>query len=129
MSGVVVDTSAWIDFFAGRPAEVVDEALAQGTVMLAPVVVAELLSGAHRPAERRALADMLKEVPLHDTPLAHWVGVGELRRSLKEKGLSVSTPDAHVAQCALELDALLISKDAIFGKIARVTRLRVRAAS
>jgi hypothetical protein len=129
VSGVVVDTSSWIEFFAARPAAVVDDALAQGAVVLAPIVVAELLSGAHRAAERRALTDFLKEVPLHDTQLAHWLRVGELRRHLKEKGLDVSTPDAHVAQCALDRDALLVTQDAIFAKVARVTRLRVQTAS
>jgi hypothetical protein len=33
-------------------------------------------------------------------------------------GLSVSTSDAQVAQCALDRDALLLSQDAIFTKIA-----------
>jgi len=37
----------------------------------------------------------------------------------------VSTPDAHVAQCALELDAPLLSRDRLFVKIAALTRLRL----
>jgi len=126
VSGGVVDTSVWIDFLAGRPVEGLEETLEQGLVALPPVVVAELISGAHRPRDRAALADLLKELPLHETPLAHWVRVGELRRSLQEKGLWVSTPDAHVAQCALDREAVLFSRDAVFAEIARWAPLRVR---
>ena len=74
-----------------------------------------------------AIADLFRELPLHETPLAHWIRVGELRRNLREKGLAVSTPDAHVAQCALDRDAVLLSRDAVFGRIARLCPLRLRA--
>ncbi len=128
MSGVVADTSVWIDFFAGRPVPSLEDALAHGLVVLAPLAVAELIGGARRPRERAAIAELLQELPLHETPLAHWIAVGELRRGLKDKGVSASTPDAHVAQCALDRGALLLSRDAVFARIARVSSLRVRPA-
>lgn len=125
MSGAVADTSIWIDFLAGRPATALEEALAQGTVVLPPLVVAELISGAGKRADRLAIGELLQELAVHDTPLEHWIGVGDLRRTLKEKGLNVSTPDAHIAQCALDRDAVLLTRDAVFRRIARVTKLRV----
>ncbi len=125
MSGLVVDTSVWIDFFAGAPVPALEEGLAHGIVVLPPIVVAELVSGARRPRDRAAIADLLGELPLHETPRVHWVHVGELRRNLQDHGVTVSTPDAHVAQCALDRDALLLSRDAVFGRIARHSRLRL----
>ena len=127
MSGVVADTSAWIDFFAGRPAHALEDALAQGLVVLPPLVVAELISGAHRARDRTAIARLVDDLPLHETPLAHWIRVGELRRRLRERGISVSTPDAHVAQCALDRDAVLLSSDAVFMRIARSAGLRLES--
>lgn len=127
MSGVVADTSIWIDFFAGVPAPALEEGLERGVVVLPPVVVAELVSGAHRARERTALEDMLRELPLHDTPRSHWVRVGELRRFLRAKGVTASTPDAHVAQCAIDRDAILLARDAIFPHIARHSPLRLDA--
>ena len=47
-----------------------------------------------------------------------------LRADLRARGLSVSTPDAHVAQCALDVDGLLLTEDTIFGKIGCVAPLR-----
>ena len=125
VSGVVVDTSVWIEFFSGRPAVALEDALGQGAVVLPPLVVAELISGARRPADRAAIARLVDELPLHETSLDHWIRVGELRRGLLDSGLSVSTPDAHVAQCAIDRGALLLSKDAVFARIARLSPLRL----
>ncbi len=129
MNGVVVDTSAWIDFFAGAELPPLADALARGIVVLPPIVIAELVSGARRPAERRAIADLVMELTIHDTPPDHWVRVGTLRRELRDRGLSVSTPDAHVAQCALDRSAPLLTKDHVFARIAEFVPLKLIAAS
>lgn len=125
MSDVVVDTSTWIDFFAGRRVAVLEEALSRSSVVLPPIVLAELVSGARRRSEREAIRDLLADIPLHETPLAHWLRVGELRLRLASRGVSVSTPDAHVAQCALDRDGVLLSHDRVFSRIAAVTALRM----
>ncbi len=125
MNGVVVDTSVWVDYLAGGDIPILGDALRQGSIILPPVVLAELVSGPHRPRERAALIDFLSDLPLCDTPRDHWIRVGELRRRCREKGVSVSTPDAHVAQCALDIDALLLTRDAIFSDIARHADLRL----
>jgi predicted nucleic acid-binding protein len=122
---MLVDTSAWIDFFAGETIAVLEEALAAHTVILPPLVVAELVSGAVDPRERKAITELALELPIHETPREHWVSVGNLRRALRGRGLSVSTPDAHIAQCALDRGALLLSRDTIFSRIADVVPLRV----
>jgi tRNA(fMet)-specific endonuclease VapC len=127
VSGVVVDTSVWIEFFAGRPVPSLEEALAQGSVVLSPLIVAELVSGARRSRDRESIAGLMRELPLHETPLDHWVRVGDLRRQLSGRGLAVSTPDAHVAQCALDRDALLLSRDAVFQRIAAIGKLRLQS--
>lgn len=126
MAGVVVDTSVWIDFFAGKETRDVEEALVHGMAIIPPIVVAELISGATLQNQREMIGDLLQDAPVHDTPLEHWLMVGDLRRMLARKGVTVTIPDAHVAQCALDRDALLLTRDAVFAKIARHTRLRLR---
>jgi predicted nucleic acid-binding protein len=122
---VVVDSSVWVDFFSGRGVPVLEQALDRGAVLLSPVVLAELVSGARNARELRQLDDLLGDLPLHATPREHWWAVGRLRRFLAEKGVSISTPDAHVAQCALDVDVPLFSRDAVFGKVAAHTALRL----
>jgi predicted nucleic acid-binding protein len=114
----------WIDFLAGRPVPALEEGLAQGAVVLPPIVVAELVSGARRERQRAAIIDLVEDLPVHETSREHWIRVGDLRRRLASRGVAVSTPDAHVAQCAIERDALLLSRDAVFEDICKVTSLR-----
>jgi predicted nucleic acid-binding protein len=122
---VIVDSSGWIDFLSGRPAAAVQDAIATGRVVLPPLVVAELLSGNLAPYQRAAVGELLQDFPLHETPLLHWMNVGELRRSLATHGVNVTIPDAHVAQCAIDRRAMLYSGDEIFTRIARHTPLRI----
>ena len=129
MSGVVADTSVWIDFFAGRPAPALEAALSHGLVVLPPLVVAELVSGARRKSERAQIAKLAEELPVHEAHVDHWIRVGELRRTLLDHGLSVSTPDAHVAQCALDRDAMLLSRDKIFARVASRVGLKLGSAA
>ena len=125
MSALAVDTSVWVDFFRGEPLPQLEQALERGFVLLAPLVCAELLSSPLPARKRAKLVDMLCDLPLHPTPFEHWARVGALRAGLLRSGLSVSTPDAHVAQCALDCGGLLWSRDHIFGKMARHCELRL----
>ena len=124
MSALVIDTSSWIAFFGeGAGDAIIEPALEDGTVYLPPIVVAELLSGRMAERARGKLEQFLLTLPLCQADVGHWFRVGRLRSSLAAKGLSVSTPDAHVAQCSLDLGADLLSADAVFRLVARHTKL------
>jgi predicted nucleic acid-binding protein len=86
-----------------------------------------LLSAPLRPQERRKLTAFLRDLPMHETPLEHWEKVGLLRAALARKGLAVSTPDAHVGQCAIDLRAAVWSNDGVFRQIAVHTDLSLFA--
>lgn len=126
MSALVVDTSSWISYFASHAgAEIIEAALQEGRVHLPPGVVAELNSGKLAAAKRAALLDFLSDLPLCGADFGHWVRVGALRSQLLARGLSVSTPDAHIAQCAIDLEAELLSEDRIFHSVAAQGSLRL----
>lgn len=123
MSALVVDTSSWIAWLAGGGSGLVDEALDEGRLHLPVIVSAELLSGRLDDAERAELQDMLSDLPAVGTDPEHWFRVGKLRAELRSKGLSVSTPDAHVAQCTIDTGGVLLTEDRVFEKIAKVVPL------
>ena len=122
---VIVDSSVWIDYLESGAIGAV-EALAGARMVLPPLVIAELLSGELTPRLRDLVSGLLQDYPLADTPLQHWISVGSLRRTCAAKGLKLTIPDAHVAQCALDLDAVLLTRDEVFHQIATHTSLRLR---
>lgn len=117
MSAIVVDTSSWIAYFKGVPYPAIDDALQEGRLYLPAMVAAELTSGQIPPAKKAALMDFLRELPLVDYGLEHWFRVGELRQKAARKGLNISMPDAHVAQCCLDVKGQLVSEDKVFKKL------------
>lgn len=125
MSEILVDTCVWIDFFSGRPLPRLEEALQEGRVRLSPVVAAELLSGARAGSEQKKLRAFLLDLETPAFGIGHWFEVGALRQKLAKKGLQVSTPDAHVAQAALDGGGLLYSFDQIFKKMAAWIPLKI----
>ena len=125
MSALVVDTSSWVSYFAGRGSPLINTALAEGRVYLPVVVAAELLSGRLPPRGRRDLERMLDALPLAPNDRQHWFRTGALRAALAAKALSVSTPDAHVAQAALDLGAELLTEDKVFARIATHAALKL----
>ena len=128
MNVIIVDTSSWISYFNDDFREShadVDLALKEGRVYLPPIVAAELLSSRLKTSERARLIDFLKELPLCEISFDHWSRVGELRARLAAKELEISTPDAHVAQCAIDLGGYLLSEDGVFKKVSSVASLRI----
>jgi predicted nucleic acid-binding protein len=127
VDALVIDTSSWIAHLRASAGSRVDEALSRVRVYLPPIVLAELLSGRMSRRERARLLTILDPLALCRTDRGHWTRVGELRARLAGLGLSASLPDVHVAQCALDLDAPLLTEDGVFGLIAKRTRLRLAA--
>jgi len=125
VSVLVVDTSSWISYFNNGLDPGIDEALTESRVYLSGIIAAELTSGKISVHHRSDLESFLSDLPLIQTDLDHWFRVGHLRATLLAKGLTVSTPDAHVAQCALDLQAELLTEDKIFAKIAKKIGLQL----
>jgi predicted nucleic acid-binding protein len=102
-----------------------EEAVQAESLVLPPIVIAELLSGSDDPFRRAAIAEVLQDFPMQFVDLGHWMAVGDLRRNMKGLGVNLTIPDAHVAQCALDLDATLLTRDAVFGLVAEHVPLRL----
>ncbi len=122
---LVIDTSVWNDYFnVAAHSDLVEEALRDGRVYLPPIVASELTSGELSKVNLKKLSSFLRDLPLCVTPLHNWIRVGDLRQKLRRLGESISTPDAHVAQCAIDLDAPLLSRDSVFERIEKLSGLR-----
>lgn len=105
--------------------ELIDSALMEGRVVLPPVVVAELMSAQLTQKQEKELVAFLDDLPLCEVSMQHWIATGKTRALLAKKGLNVSTPDCHVAQCALDVNGFVISEDKIFQKMAKYLPFRL----
>lgn len=128
MTGVVADTAEWIEHLLGRPAPMFEQCLEARAIVVPLVTVTELTSGARTREEFMVIEDLLEDLPHHEPTFHHFARAGELRRLMREKGVTISPPDALVAQCALDRDAPLLTRDAVFWKIAAHTKLRIASA-
>ena len=118
---ILVDTSAWIDFFRGASpvASAVDRALESDEVALCGPVLTELRRGLRSPAERRRVLPLLSGCHLLDPPPALWEEAGDLGYALARRGTSVKTLDLLIAAYALSHSVPLLTTDGDFARMRR----------
>jgi len=114
---VLVDTSAWVDFFNGQPSPQA-EALArlineEADVLTCGVVAAEVLQGIRRSKNLASIEKHFLDMEwLTPREPETYLASADLYRQLRSKGLTIrSTIDCMIARLAEENDALLLSKD------------------
>ncbi len=111
---IAADTSTWIAFFegaAGRDVELLDRALGDRQVLMAPAVLTELLSDPKLPRDVRAT---LADVPLLEVTDGFWRRAGELRALVLGKRRKARLGDALIAQSCLDGGVPLITRDRDF---------------
>ena len=114
---VLVDTSAWVDFFNGHPspeAEALTRLIREeADVLTCGVVVAEVLQGLRKSKTLTKIEQHLLGMEwLTPREPETYVEAANLYRHLRSKGVTIrSTIDCVIAQLADEHDVLLLSKD------------------
>lgn len=128
---MIIDTSVWIDYLAGRggwQADLVDAELeAERPVGLTDVVYTEVLQGIRHDrdllvVERTLLAlDVLQLQGLEDFRAA-----AELYRAARRRGLTIRrTADCLIAVVCIRAERPLLHADADFDRLASVSPLQV----
>jgi predicted nucleic acid-binding protein len=117
---ILVDTSAWVDFFRGngRLAHAVDSALGSGEAALCGPVMTEIRRGLRREQRTRVLG-LLEGCQLLEQPDDLWALAGDLGALLTRRGQTVKTLDLLIATYAIAHGARLLTADSDFNSIAR----------
>lgn len=111
---IVADTNTWIAFLTGKTGEdvsLLDRALTDRQVLMAPVVLTELLSD---PKLLVSVAKLLTEVPLAEVELDYWQRAGALRAGLLGQGRRARLGDSLIAQSCIDKSATLLTRDQDF---------------
>jgi len=119
---ILVDTSAWIDFFRGRGrvAEQVDQLLETDEAALCGPVVTELRRGLRSSAERDHVLSLLSGCHVLDQPVRLWEETGEIGWYLGRRGAAVKSLDLLIAAYALAHDVPILTADRDFALMRRV---------
>lgn len=121
MSEILVDTSAWIEFFrAPRSAsgQAVDVLLGEGRVCTTPLVMVEVIAGARDRAAFERLRMDFQALPRVDPPPALWEEMLDVRWRLKKAGVAgVSIPDLIIAMTAVAHQKVILTLDRDFWRM------------
>jgi predicted nucleic acid-binding protein len=129
MSNILIDTSAWIEFF--RPhgdthiRNTINQLLDDNEAALCGIILSELLRGTRTDRECRDLADRLGTLVYLSTPEELWWEAGRLGSHLTRKGVNTPTTDILIATVAIENKVPLLHKDRHFPFIARYSDLKL----
>lgn len=115
---VLVDTSVWIPFFRRRDHPPwrgeLAAMVAEARVAVAPVVLAELLYGAVTERERATIRDLAEGARIVEPDVDTWLAAGDLGRSLRSRGRTLSITDCVLAAVARREDLPLWTLDRDF---------------
>ncbi len=119
-AGVLPDTCAWIDFFAGKTTSVANllaVALQNFSVFTCGPVLSELLQGARGDHDREAVLEAHRSLEYAEVTPAVWVRAGDLAAALRRSGTTVPLSDLLIAAIAIEQRLEIITADKHFGLI------------
>jgi predicted nucleic acid-binding protein len=126
---ILVDTSAWIGFFArtgySELKTRLKKLLDDDRVATAGPIVLELLQGCRSKEERTQLDRRLRALHWLAIEDRLWFMAGETSFTLRREGITISAIDALIATLAETYDCALLHLDSDFDQIARHTRLRL----
>lgn len=120
---IAADTSTWVAYLEGRAGddvELLDRALEDRQVVMAPVVLTELLSDPELPSD---VAKTLLEIPLIDVESEYWQRAGALRAKVLAKRRRARLGDALIAQTCLDQGIRLVTRDRDFRVFAEAAGL------
>ena len=118
---IAIDT--WIGFLqgdGGQDADLLDRALQDRQVLMAPAVLTEVLSDPKLPSE---VSQSLLELPLIEIEPGYWQRAGELRAKVSAKRGKARLGDALLAQCCIDRGIPILTRDRDFLEFAEAAGL------
>ena len=122
---MAADTSTWVGFLqgdGGADTDLLDEALKDRQVLMAPAVLAEVLSDPKLPSE---VSDALLDLPLIAIEPGYWQRAGELRAKVLATRRKARLGDALIAQSCIDRGIPLLTRDRDFRAFAEAAGLDI----
>jgi len=111
---IAADSSTWVAFLqgdSGEDSQLLQKALQDRQVLMAPAVLTEVLSAPQLPP---SVAATLSEIPLIEVTDGYWERAGTLRAKVLAKKRKARLGDALIAQSCLDRGIPLLTRDRDF---------------
>jgi len=131
MNKVIVDTSAWIEFFRPQGSAPLREAIklliSESRILLPGIIRTEILRGTKSREEYDMLDDLLKGLTYLPVAEDFWGRLSQFSFDLLRKGLTIPLTDTYIALIAMENNARILHCDKHFDLIAQERRLKIES--
>jgi len=127
---MLVDTSVWIDLFAGRDTPqvvILEQTIARGDdIALCGIILTEILQGIRNDRQFNRVRRDLRPVLMLTMAEPVFVRAAQLFRQLRKQGLTIrKTNDCIIAATAIEHGIPLLHNDRDFDSLATHTNLAI----
>lgn len=126
---ILIDTSAWIDFFRKKDLGIyrlVAKLLKEKRAVGSGIIALELIRGGKTIKELNYLNDLFEVIDTVDPNPQSYFLAGKLGYALARKGHTVSIVDLLIAQLAIENNLALLTLDKHFQIIKKYSSLRLQ---
>ncbi|MBI3016525.1 MAG: PIN domain-containing protein [Deltaproteobacteria bacterium] len=120
---ILIDTSAWIDFFHGKYnwiSEHINHELLSGMPALCGPIWLELVRGLHHKKDTKKILELFKSCHWLKEPDDFWNEAGELGKYLAQKGYTIGSIDLLIAVHAIAHQIPLLTTDEDFKYMVKV---------
>ncbi len=119
MDKILVDTSAWIEFFRKKDPwySAISGLMDDKRICCSGIILAELIQGAKSEKEPEVLRDFRHVFEFLDESLDLWQSAGEMSNALQRKGKSVGLSDCYLAASAKAHKVKILTLDKHFDVI------------
>ena len=125
---VLVDSSAWIDYFrGGKNADIVDFLIRENLVVTCDLILAELVPALHLRKQRQIIA-LLGDIKRYPITI-DWDDVIQMQIICLRKGLNgIGVPDIIIAQHAIQNRLHVLASDRHFRRMSEHIALAIHDA-
>lgn len=119
MDKILVDTSAWIEFFRKKEPwhSAISQLMDDKRICCSGIILAELIQGAKSEKEQEVLRDFRHVFEFLDESVDLWQATGELSNTLRRKGKSAGLSDCYLAVSAKAHNVKILTLDKHFDVI------------
>ena len=127
MDKVLIDTSAWIEFFRKKDPyySIVMELLDNDKICCIGIILAELLQGAKSEKELNTLKDFLHVFEFLPDSVKAWQNAGELSYAMQRKGKAIGLSDCYISILAKSGEVRVLTLDRHFSMLKEEYGLKI----